>query len=394
MTTAAPPSSTFHLNRVPIVGISGGVVDPIRSKEGLDGIGTYTEALFAHLAEAGVATKRVDQPHLRSYARAIARTTDLHFTLPLPIAISIGAVAHTKTPGVSDVERAIDLYHSTDYMVPRLRRIPVVATVYDAIPLARPEWTNPRLRGLKNWLLRQSVRNADRVIAISEAAREEVIAHYAVAPERTRVIPLGVDASWCGSLNAQTTAQVLKKRKLERGYFLFVGTLQPRKNIGMLLDAYERLPPKGRADRQLVIVGKYGWNARDVRMRLERTQSLGRCVWLNHVPRDELRHLYAGAGAFVFPSLAEGFGLPVLEALASGLPTIGSDLPALREVGGTWVTYVRPNDASALAEGMAEIGSRGSGADDPAGRRAHAAQYTWPVCAARTVGVYRELWMT
>jgi glycosyltransferase involved in cell wall biosynthesis len=377
----------------PIVGISTDVIDAIGPKGGLDGIGIYTEALFGHLAKSGVTPKSVASPRPGRINHAKARRPDLTFDLPLPVAISFGALAHVRTFGSARVESAIDLYHATNYMVPRLARTPVVATVYDAIPLAQPQWANQRLRGLKNWLLRNSVRNADRVIAISEAGREEIISHYRVARERTRVIPLGIDEEWFSPQDADVTAQILKKRNLDRGYFLFVGTLQPRKNIGMLLDAYERLPAKLRAERQLVIVGKYGWNAEDVRARLEGGLSSGRCVWLNYVPRDELRHIYAAAGAFVFPSLAEGFGLPVLEALASGLPVIASDLPALREVGGAHALYVRPEDSTALTDAMMAVG-----AVDPAAnghderRRAHAAHFSWSVCAARTVDVYRELW--
>lgn len=380
----SPPLS--RVTRAPIIGISA-----IRSGAGPDGIGIYTEALFAHLAEWGVTPRRVASPSPGRFHRAKIFRSDLRFDVPLPLAISFGAIAHVRTFGSARVERAIDLYHSTNYMVPRLARTPVVATVYDAIPLAHPEWANLRLRRLKNWLLPQSVRNADLVIAISEAAREEIIGYYRVQPDRTRVIPLGIDESWFEPQDAAATARILEKRNLDRGYFLFVGTLQPRKNIGMLLDAYERLAPRVRDERQLVIVGKYGWNASAVRMRLERAQSLGRCVWLNYVPRDELRHLYSGAGAFVFPSLAEGFGLPVLEALATGLPIIASDLPALREVGAAHAIYVRPDDSAALTDAMMAIGAADTVEQSSAERRAHARRFSWAACAARTVAVYREL---
>ena len=384
--------STPNVACGPIVGISTDVIEAIGAKGGLDGIGIYTEALFGNLAKCGVTLKSVASPRPGRINHAKARRPDLTFGLPLPVAISLGALAHVKTFGSARVERAIDLYHATNYMVPRLACTPVVATVYDAIPLAQPQWANQRLRGLKNWLLGNSVRNADRVIAISEAGREEIVSHYRVARERTRVIPLGIEEAWFNPPDVDITAQILNKRNLDRGYFLFVGTLQPRKNIGMLLDAYERLPANLRAERQLVIVGKYGWNAEDVRHRLERAQISGRCVWLNYVPREELRHIYAAAGAFVFPSLAEGFGLPVLEALASGLPVVASDLPALREVSGSHAFYVRPGDAAALTDALTAVDTVDPVADSATERRAHAARFSWSACAARTVDVYRELW--
>ena len=147
----------------------------------------------------------------------------------------------------------------------------------------------------------------------------------------------------------------LLRRGLEAGYFLFVGTLQPRKNVEVLLDAYEALPQTIRRRRQLVIVGKYGWNVDTLRRRLEDARSQNRCVWLDYVPREEFYHLYAGAGTFVFPSLAEGFGLPILEALARGLPIIASDLPVLRDLGAHLVTYVNARDTDALTDAMARF---------------------------------------
>ncbi len=119
-------------------------------------------------------------------------------------------------------------------------------------------------------------------------------------------------------------------------------------------------------ERQLVIVGKYGWNAETLRRRLEDARPQNRCVWLDYVPREELYQLYAGAGTFVFPSLAEGFGLPILEALAKGLPIIASDLPVLRELGADLVAYVDARDTNALdgrdGEFRADVRGRGPSA--------------------------------
>lgn len=329
-------SSTFPESRASarlVVGISADVALPTRSNLSVDGIGTYTNALLTTLPQLGVTTRRVYRKR-RFGDRNSESETDLSFSLPLAAAVSLGALTHTRTPGTGTVTGSVNLYHATDYIVPKLVRTPVVATVYDAIPIAHPEWANPRMRRIKNWVLTKCVASADRIIVISEAAREEVVTHYRIPQNRTRVIPLGIDDAWFHDLDAAASADILRSRSLEPGYFLFVGTLQPRKNIGMLIDAYGRLPAAVLADRQLVIIGQYGWNSNELRKRLEYERPAGRCVWLNNVSRYELRHLYARAGALVFPSLAEGFGLPMLEALASGLPIVASDLPALREVGG------------------------------------------------------------
>ena len=375
-----------------IVGISSAVVDRARARGGLDGIGIYTEALLAHVERPGLTAKRVDTPHVSGCGLTLPHHDAIRLPIPLPIAIALGAVAHVRTPGCGPLERAVDLYHSTDYMVPRLRRTPVVATVYDAIPIVHPQWANQRLRAFKNWLLAQSVRNADVVIAISEAGRNEVVSHYGIRAERTRVIPLGIDGAWFDAVDERAMQSTMLRRKLERGYFLFVGTLQPRKNVEALLDAYEALPQAIRQERQLVIVGKYGWNADALRRRLEEARPQNRCVWLDYVPRDELYQLYAGAGAFVFPSLAEGFGLPLLEALAKGLPIIASDLPVLRELGGDLVAYVDARDTKALTDAMACFAQTSVDGSERAKRIAHATPYSWHACAEHTVAVYRELW--
>ena len=375
-----------------VVGISSGVVDPRRTRGGLDGIGTYTEALLAHVERPGVAVKRVDTTHVSAHGLAFPRHADVPLAIPLPITIALGAFAHARTPGCRGLERAVDLYHSTDYMVPRLRRTPVVATVYDAIPIVHPQWANQRLRGFKNWLLAQSVRNADRVIAISAAGRDEVVSSYGIRAERTRVIPLGIDDAWFEPVDERAMQRTLLRRQLEPGYFLFVGTLQPRKNVEALLDAYEALPPTIRRKRQLVIIGKYGWNAEILRRRLEDARRENRCVWLDYVPRQEIYQLYAGAGTFVFPSLAEGFGLPVLEALAKGLPIIANDLPVLRDLGAHLVAYVDARDTKALTDAMASLPQMSADETGRAMRMAHAMPYTWSACAERTVAVYRELW--
>jgi alpha-1,3-rhamnosyl/mannosyltransferase len=187
---------------------------------------------------------------------------------------------------------------------------------------------------------------------------------------------------------------VLAARGLSEGYFLSVGTLQPRKNYEALLRAYDRLPDSIRNERQLVIVGKYGWGAEALRAELLERRRGGRCVWLDYEDDAALRALYAGAGTFVFPTWSEGFGLPALEALATGLPIVASDLPVLREVVGDNAIFADPADADALVEAMrAAVASVPEQARIDA-RRAQARLFSWEACARQTGAVYRELLST
>jgi len=354
----------------------------------MDGIGVYTAALEKALRQLGIDVRRVGAragPNLRPAAGA-----DVRFGLPLAATIAFSALSGLPTPFAGRVARAVDLYHSTDYRVPRLAAIPVVATLYDAIPLAHPEWANARLRQVKNWLLRAAARNADRVIAISHAAAHEVRCHYKVSDDRIRVVHLGVDEGWFDPTGACDEV-IVRDLGLQPGYVLFVGTLQPRKDVATLLGAYDALPRDVRDSRQLVIVGKYGWGAEPLRLELEARRPQGRVVWLRYLPLDRLRAVYRAAGAFAFPSLAEGFGLPVLEALASGVPVAASDIPAVREVAQTSAAYCRPGDRESLAEAILAALSAPRGAVADGVRREAARGFDWATCARGTLAVYREL---
>jgi glycosyltransferase involved in cell wall biosynthesis len=286
----------------------------------------------------------------------------------------------------------VDVVHATDYRIPRLRRTPVCATLFDAIPLRHPEWANPRLRRMKNFLLRKSARWADHVIAISQAMVPELVELYGIDLQRITVTSLGVDARWFVRESASRVAAVQSRYSLNPGYLLFVGTLQPRKNIGRIVEAFGRLPAPIAGGRQLVIAGKAGWRAEELVATLRAAEAGGRVRWLDYVDADDMRALYQGAAAFVFPSLYEGFGLPVLEAFASGIPVVTSTTTSLPEVAGDAALLVDPTDIDALAGAIASIIDDSALADRLriAGlERARA--YTWARCAAETNAVLRTL---
>jgi alpha-1,3-rhamnosyl/mannosyltransferase len=371
------------------IGISSNVLEVGNAPGRLDGIGIYTRELAAALMRQGIGVTRVGAP-MRSGHRFV-RAREAAISFPLPMAYTTAASNALRLPLAfgGAVERRIDVYHATDYLVPRLARTPTVTTLYDAIPLTNPEWANPRLRTAKNWLLRTCAQAADAVIAISNAAVADLVLHYRIPRDRIRVITLGVDEQWFDRPTDASIDATLRAHGLSRGYFLHVGTLQPRKNLDALVTAYERLPAGVRAHRQLVLVGKFGWRVEALRDRLLSRRAEGRVVWLDYVSRDVLQALYYGAGAFVFPSLAEGFGLPVIEALAVGLPVIANDLPALVEIAGGHATFV--DAASVDALGGALTAFREDAGDVADARRAHARTHSWDRCAAETTDLYRSL---
>src|SRR5665213_2726853 len=364
------------------------LVDP-QARDSLDGIGIYTRELRSRLAR---------NPELRVVpvvmggraARASAPGTFVFPGCP-PIVAARSLLLGTQWPGGKELSPRIDVYLATDYRVPRLRDTPVCATVFDAIPLSHPQWANPHMRRSKNWILRHSIGHADHVLAISHAMVAEIVELYRIPAERISVTPLGIGEDWFVTLDAQRIDRVRDRYALAAGYFLFVGTLQPRKNIARIVEAYSRLPEQVRAAYQLVIVGKVGWSAGDI-VELLRESAASGVRWLERVPDDDLHALYQGACAFVFPSLYEGFGLPVIEAFASGAPVITSTVTSLPEVAGDAASLVDPTEVDAIAAAMQRMVDDSQWANDLRARgRLRARVYSWDVCAALTAAALREI---
>lgn len=282
----------------------------------------------------------------------------------------------------------IDLYHEQNY-VPLSYDVPVVVTVHDLSWIHYPD-AHPSDR--VQWLERGVPRAMERAAAVlvdSEFVRREVLATFGLDAERVHTALLGASGDFAPR-SAGETARSLGPLGLVHGsYLLTVGTIEPRKNLRRMLEAYDLLPSALRERFPLAIAGERGWHSRDMVARLRRATG-NQVRFLGHVESEVLRDLYAGAALFTYPSLYEGFGLPPLEAMASGVPVVVSDRASLPEVVGDAGVKVDPEDVEVIA---AEV--RALLEDEPRRRElassslARARQFSWKSCAEATLRVYR-----
>jgi len=284
--------------------------------------------------------------------------------------------------------RRCDVFLSANsYITPLFLRIPAVILVYDLVTFAEFGAAHRRARVNERLTLAPAVRRAARVICISEATRAELVARFPAAEPKASVVPLAAGEPFGQALAPAALDAVRARHGLERPFVLALGTLEPRKNLPRLIDAFAALPPGLRDRRQLVLAGAEGWGGGPIRSAIERQGSMVKA--LGWVPDDELAALYQSCDAFCYPSLHEGFGLPVLEAMRSGAVVVAAEVPSLREVAGDAAIYADPRETGALRAALeAALDPNGRRAELSASARRRAAEFSWDEAAR---GVMREL---
>jgi glycosyltransferase involved in cell wall biosynthesis len=265
----------------------------------------------------------------------------------------------------------------------------MVLTIHDLSFLHHPEWYTAGRAAYLNWTVARSARLAARIVCVSQTTAQDVIERYGVAPERVDVAPNGVDDRFT-PMPADDVARIRETYRLPELFILYVGTLEPRKNIVRLVQAFEAAASHVAHD--LVLVGREGWKCGPLLAAIEQSPARERIHRIGHVEHGDLPSVLSAADAFAYPSLFEGFGLPVAEAMACGVPVLTSNVSSLPEVAGDAALLVDPYDIEALAAGLRRV------AADSALRAAlrergpaQAARYTWERTAELTLAAYKKV---
>ncbi len=288
-------------------------------------------------------------------------------------------------PSIERFVGSIDLLHAPALVVPSCRA-PLVVTIHDLAVMKYPQYFQPRWRMFLSRGLELALRKARLLLAVSQSTASDLSAILKDDDKRIRVIPNGVSPP--RPITGRQREEIKTRLRLPQKYFLFLGTLEPRKNLGRLLDAYLLFQERNRTDIGLVLAGAPGWEEREVVLKAKEMDSV---TITGLVSQQELEALFHGATAMIYPSLYEGFGLPVLEAMVRGVPVVTSDLSSLPEIVGDAALLVDPYDILAMAEAMEKI------ATDEGLRRAlvkkgveKAGEFTWEKAAKATREAYLE----
>jgi glycosyltransferase involved in cell wall biosynthesis len=282
--------------------------------------------------------------------------------------------------------RECDVFLSSNsYLTARFLRIPCVPIVYDLVTFDRAMAPNRRSRVIERLTLGPAVRRSAALLAISRATADALAHHYPKAAPRTVVAPRGVAPALAGGPDATEAATLPAP-----GFVLAAGTLEPRKNLPRLVEAYRRLPQTLRDRHPLVVVGALGWETGATLAALDSLN--GHAIRLGYVSDAALAELYRRCALFCYPSLGEGFGLPVLEAMAAGAAVLTSNLSSLPEVGGDAVAYADPHDVGSIAGELERLlEDAASRAELSRRARARAAEFSWDGFAESVLAVLRDV---
>ena len=282
----------------------------------------------------------------------------------------------------------LDLFHGPANVTPLYYQGRTVITTHDLIIFEHPEWFPG---GLADWfwrkvLIPKALRHASRHIAVSEFTKQQLVSIFDVKADLIDVVFEGITTG----LDASPNSQILDKFKIKTPYLLYVGTVEPRKNLVRLIEAFSRIA-KDHPELQLVLAGKYGWKYEPIKAAAKNSDAASRIIFTDYIDEPDKHALYQKALAFTFPSLAEGFGLPPLDAMLHSVPVLTSDITSLPEVVGDAALLVKPTSVDSLTNGLRRMVEEKDLREKLITRgREQVKKFSWDKAARETMAVYRR----
>jgi glycosyltransferase involved in cell wall biosynthesis len=306
---------------------------------------------------------------------------------PLRTWASLGALAlsnYTPLRAVEWMTRGADVFHATVLTQRPPRRTRLTATIHDMTAWTMPEAHSPaNRRAEKNFAV--LARAADRLIAVSQCTKDDAVRVLGLNPDRITVIHSGVADAFF-DVPAEAAEAVRDRYGLARPFVLCIGTIEPRKNVDVLIEAFQSLPKSIREEHELVFAGPMGWATPETRARLASARYLG------YVPEQDLPALTAAATVFAYPSLYEGFGFPVAQAMAAGVAVLASNVSALPEIVGDAALLVAPRSPGEIRDALQRLLLSPDLRRDLVRRGLErAARYRWSTCAEKSLDFFRNL---
>lgn len=320
-------------------------------------------------------TGEINQPNLRAVRPGLNALLRPWWAVRLPLYIR---------------QRGLDVFHGTNFDVPLWNRCATVVTIHDLSLFLYRETHEKRLVRRARRRMPLMARTAHMIITPSESVRRELCDLFRISPERIVAIPEAARSCF-KPVTEQEAAQVRRRLGIEDEFILFVGTIEPRKNLVMLMRAFAEVLRSSPLRPQLVIAGKKGWLTEELFSYVKKMEAGERVRFPGYVPDEALGALYSSCKVCVYPSLYEGFGLPTLEAMACGAPVITSRTPALIETVGDAARLIDPHDAQGIARAITELLLSDAGRAELSSKGLQrAAQFSWEKTARLTLDVYRE----
>ena len=317
------------------------------------GIGTYVRNLLTQLGRLDHETEYLLL--CRPYDRGLLDKLGENFRAVPQTAEPYSLSEQLRIPLQLQREQ-VSLFHAPHYTLPALTPCRSIVTIHDCIHLRFPQYLPSRLAyGYARAALWCATHRSDCVLTVSEASKRDILSFFDVPASKVVVIPNAIDDRFWKLPPEDNTVKIRERYQLQAPFLLYAGNIKPHKNLERLLDAFYRVRQRGHNDLTLLIIGDEITRYAKLRRAVHRYQLHRYVRFLGFVPDDTLQILYRLARAFVFPSLYEGFGLPPLEAMASGTPVITSNVSALPEVTGTAAVLVDPRDRDGIADGICRV---------------------------------------